>query len=200
MTPAPAAVPCEPWRELALHVLAHVPLRDAGSLFDRGYLQWAATLGLHEPTLLHDGAVIAGVVADRPASPIHRVPLLFASLAAFERVRGRGVAELDAADVDDPSLLAALRAAAHPASSCSCWAAPWRCRAGARSSTPRSRRRCNARRHGWRRDSPTSHRHRSPPPRCSCRRCWARAAAASTTRSPSVPRRRGTAAASITRR
>ncbi|MBX7082435.1 MAG: hypothetical protein K1X88_24730 [Nannocystaceae bacterium] len=109
-----AVVPCEPWRELALHVLAHVPLRDAGSLFDPAYLQWTATLGLHEPTLHHDGAVIAGLVAHGPDAPIHRVPLLFAALSGFERVRARTLAELAPADVDDAALLATLQSAPHP--------------------------------------------------------------------------------------
>jgi len=101
--------------ELCLHVLAHVPLRDAGSSFAPDYLAWAIGVGATDGQARDDGARIAACLRPSSRALLHRWPALHTSLAGFHATRTRAIAELADREVDDPDLLHALQAADDPA-------------------------------------------------------------------------------------
>lgn len=101
--------------ELCLHVLAHLPLGDAGASFAPDYLAWAVAVGATDEQALDDGARIAACVRPSSRPLLHRWPGLHTSLAGFDATRTRAIAELADDDVDDRGLLRALQAADDPA-------------------------------------------------------------------------------------
>ncbi|MBL8945442.1 MAG: hypothetical protein JNK45_19915, partial [Myxococcales bacterium] len=101
--------------ELCLHVLAHVPLRDAGSSFAPDYLAWAIGVGATDGQARDDGARIAACLRPSSRALLHRWPALHTSLAGFHATRTQAIAELADREVDDPDLLHALQAADDPA-------------------------------------------------------------------------------------
>ncbi|MBK8236666.1 MAG: hypothetical protein IPK74_14025 [Deltaproteobacteria bacterium] len=105
--PAVSVTPGDPWRELAFHVLAHVPLRGAGCLFDPAYHRWLTTIGLDDAALVDDGELVARTLAPAASSSLHAWPLAFADLDRFRRTTTRALAELAPHELDAPVLAAA---------------------------------------------------------------------------------------------
>lgn len=106
--PAVSVTPCDPWRELAFHVLAHVPLRGAGCLFDPAYHRWLTTIGLDDAALVDDGELVARTLAGANSpSSLHAWPLAFAELDRFRRTTTRALAELAPHELDAPVLAGA---------------------------------------------------------------------------------------------
>ena len=101
--------------ELCLHVLAHLPLGDAGSSFAPDYLAWAIAVGATDEQARDDGASIAACLRPSSRALLHRWCGLHSSLAGFEATRTRALAELADPEVDDRRLLRALQAADDPA-------------------------------------------------------------------------------------
>lgn len=107
-----------PYRELCFHVLAHVPIAGAGALFDRRYLAWVdeAEPPDQRAMAIADGRIIAqGLASDRARDSVHLLPELHDSFEAFMATRRRALADLHAADVTRPDVLAALQRADSPA-------------------------------------------------------------------------------------
>ncbi len=101
--------------ELCLHVLAHLPLGDAGSSFAPDYLAWAIAVGATDRQACDDGTRVAACLRPSSRALLHRWPQLHTSLAGFDASRTRAIAELIDREVDDPELLHALQAADEPA-------------------------------------------------------------------------------------
>ncbi|HWB77722.1 MAG TPA: hypothetical protein VG755_22300, partial [Nannocystaceae bacterium] len=107
-----------PYRELCFHVLAHVPMAGAGSLFDRRYLAWVdeAEPPDQRAMAIADGRIIAqALVGDRARDTVHLLPELHDEFGAFMATRRRPLADLKPSDVTRADVLAALQRADSPA-------------------------------------------------------------------------------------
>ena len=107
-----------PYRELCFHVLAHVPMAGAGSLFDRSYLAWVdeAEPPDQRAMAIADGRIIAQALAgDRARDTVHLLPELHDEFDGFMATRRRALADLKPTDVARPDVLTALQRADSPA-------------------------------------------------------------------------------------
>ena len=111
---SPSLVVADSFAQLVAHVLAHVPLDQAGNLYDPRYVAWARRHAdaADRQLLEHDAALLARCWrADRSLDLLHGFCQLHRSLAAFERSCSRALTQLQPEQVDDPQLLAALKGA-----------------------------------------------------------------------------------------
>lgn len=99
--------------DLVVHVLAHVRLREAGSLFDAKYGAWVAEqMPPAERTRLREGAAALERAWARGAPPlVHAWPEVFGSLDELRAVGGEELSTLDPAQVRAPAVLEAVRSA-----------------------------------------------------------------------------------------
>lgn len=107
--PRPAIA--DSFAQLVVHVLAHVPLRQAGNLHDPRYVAWARPRmsEADRAMLEHDAALLARCwSADAKLDLIHGFCALHRGLGEFAATRDRSLAQLDAGSVRAPALLAEL--------------------------------------------------------------------------------------------
>lgn len=102
--------------QLVFHVLAHVPLREAGcdgpgDVHDRRYVAWVREHAADEVEILSaDAALLARSWASDPRyDRLHLLAELHRGWAGFWACAGRSLAELDASEVARPGLLASVR-------------------------------------------------------------------------------------------
>ncbi len=99
--------------DLALHVLAHVRLREAGNLFDRRYVDWASdrTASLEEEWL-HEGAEALERSWAQGAPPmVHAWPEVFESLEALSSVASVELSAVPLERARAPRVLESVRSA-----------------------------------------------------------------------------------------
>jgi len=99
--------------DLALHVLAHVRLREAGNLFDRRYVDWASdrTAPLEEEWL-HEGAeALEKIWAKGAPSMVHAWPEVFESLEVLSSVASVELSAVPLERARAPRVLEAVRSA-----------------------------------------------------------------------------------------
>ncbi len=97
--------------QLALHLLAHLPLPGPGRLDDAAYLAWSASAlppEAREP-IERDAPLLAGLYAHEPNEALHALPELYRDLAQLHATAARELEALTDDDVADVAVLAALR-------------------------------------------------------------------------------------------
>lgn len=124
--------PTSDFTDLVLHVLGHVRLTGAGSVYDPRYVAWMRGRAPDElERLVHEDAAVLERVWSGAREPevVHAWPQLFDTIAGLRAVARQELRGLSAGQVDAPAVLAQLVAAARPElellHATLCTLAPW---------------------------------------------------------------------------
>lgn len=98
------------YTQLALHVLAHLPLSGPGRLLDPAYLAWSERALPESRLLREDAPLIAALFDQAPDDALHALPELHRDIAELRATASLTLDALERSHVAAPGLLAALRA------------------------------------------------------------------------------------------